>query len=122
MFRKKLTFREISHKILDIYVSAALWLSSKNCRKNSPLLSRSLELLHQFVSLISPTSHRSSIDSMKSGQIQGGEEDGGGRPRHEDEVPPKDADAMMSVDPVGDSGDAGCREGVCIPFKKQSKK
>jgi hypothetical protein len=86
------------------------------------LLIYSLQLLHQFVSVISPTSHRNSIDLMKSGQIQGGEEDRGGRPCHEDEVPPKDADTMMSVDPVGDSGDAGCREGVCIPFEKQSKK
>ena len=59
---------------------------------------------------------------MKSGRIQGGEEDGGGRPRHEDEVAPKVADAVMSVDPVGDSGDAGCSEGVCISFKKQSEK
>jgi hypothetical protein len=59
---------------------------------------------------------------MKSGRIQGGEEDGGDRPCHEDKVPPKDSDAVMSVDPVGDSGDAGCREGLCIPFEKQSKK
>ncbi len=47
---------------------------------------------------------------MKSGRIQGGDEDRGGRPRHEDEVAPKVADAVMSVDPVGDSEDAGCRE------------
>jgi hypothetical protein len=97
-------------------------LSSKNCCQNSPLLSCSLQLLHHFVSVISPTSHRNLIDSMKSRQIEGEEEDGGGRPHHEDKVPPKDAAAMMSVDRVGDSGDAGCREGVCIPFEKQSKK
>ncbi len=81
-------------------------------------LSCSLQLLQLFVSVISQTSHRNLIDLMKSRWIQGGEEDGGGRR----EVPPKDADAMISVDPVGDSRDAGCREGVCIPFKKQSKK